>query len=279
MAYIGVRVLKALRALHEHGAAAQLTDEEAGGVLAWPLAGPPCMARLLSGIMAGNYDCQAADFFAVLCSDVAELHTLGGGYEAALRSVQALVAPLLHGLMEAAERLALPAELQSSLPEAEAAGVVAQLRLACGQRLQSRGGMRLRCTRLLHSVRLQHAEGSARILPLSAELRSFWGNRDGGATIAPLAEQSGEEAAASVRTLASARRCGNMRCVEVAGASDASLPLRMCSVCRVPRYCSEQCQHADWRAGHRRLCRQLAAERAAGAGAAAAEAEGSSGGG
>ncbi|PSC70147.1 hypothetical protein C2E20_6390 isoform A [Micractinium conductrix] len=127
MAYIGVRVLKALRALHEHGAAAQLTDEEAGGVLAWPLAGPPCMARLLSGIMAGNYDCQAADFFAVLCSDVAELHTLGGGYEAALRSVQALVAPLLHGLMEAAERLALPAELQSSLPEAEAAGVVAQL--------------------------------------------------------------------------------------------------------------------------------------------------------
>ena len=135
------------------------------------------------------------------------------------------------------------------------------------------------CRRLLHSVRLQHAEGSARILPLSAELRSFWGNRDGGATIAPLAEQSGEEAAASVRTLASARRCGNMRCVEVAGASDASLPLRMCSVCRVPRYCSEQCQHADWRAGHRRLCRQLAAERAAGAGAAAAEAEGSSGGG
>lgn len=108
MAYIGVRVLKALRALHEHGAAAQLTDEEAGGVLAWPLAAPPCMARLLSGIMAGNYDCQAADFFAVLCSDVAELHTLGGGYEAALRSVQALVAPLLHGLMEAAERLALP---------------------------------------------------------------------------------------------------------------------------------------------------------------------------
>ena len=117
-------------------------------------------------------------------------------------------------------------------------------------------------------MRLQRAEGSARILPLSAELRSYWGSRDSGAAIATLAEQSGEEAAASVRALASARRCGNMSCVEVAGASDASLPLRRCSVCRVPRYCSEQCQHADWRAGHRRLCRQLATARAAGAGAA-----------
>jgi hypothetical protein len=39
-----------------------------------------------------------------------------------------------------------------------------------------------------------------------------------------------------------------------------------CSICMAPRYCSAKCQAADWRAGHKAVCRALAAEREAGQG-------------
>ncbi len=41
------------------------------------------------------------------------------------------------------------------------------------------------------------------------------------------------------------------------------LHLHPCSACRVVWYCGTACSHADWRAGHRRVCRALGAARAA----------------
>ncbi|PNH06219.1 hypothetical protein TSOC_007431 [Tetrabaena socialis] len=50
------------------------------------------------------------------------------------------------------------------------------------------------------------------------------------------------------------RACCNPSCVELAGASEAELPLRVCGGCGVARYCSGQCQKAHWAQGHRRAC-------------------------
>ncbi|PNH02214.1 hypothetical protein TSOC_011828 [Tetrabaena socialis] len=50
------------------------------------------------------------------------------------------------------------------------------------------------------------------------------------------------------------RACCNPGCVELAGASEAELPLRVCGGCGVARYCSGQCQKAHWAQGHRRAC-------------------------
>ena len=52
-----------------------------------------------------------------------------------------------------------------------------------------------------------------------------------------------------------------------------------CSACRAVWYCGTACSHADWRAGHRRMCKALGAARraekqAAAAAAAAAAVEG-----
>ena len=37
--------------------------------------------------------------------------------------------------------------------------------------------------------------------------------------------------------------------------------LPLCSACRAVWYCGTACSHADWRAGHRRVCKALGAER------------------
>ncbi|KAL4443377.1 hypothetical protein ABPG75_011114 [Micractinium tetrahymenae] len=70
----------------------------------------------------------------------------------------------------------------------------------------------------------------------------------------PLAQQQGAEAAASEAALAAVRRCANMACDNLAGASDAQLPTKRCSRCRLARYGSEACSAADWRR-HRAICR------------------------
>ncbi len=48
-----------------------------------------------------------------------------------------------------------------------------------------------------------------------------------------------------------ARRCGNL-----AGTSEAGLPLQQCSGCSTARFCSPACHEAAWRAGHRGACRR-----------------------
>jgi hypothetical protein len=54
------------------------------------------------------------------------------------------------------------------------------------------------------------------------------------------------------------RHCGNLRCANVAGTSEADLQIRKCASCHTLRYCSAACQRADWRR-HKGGCRLLAA--------------------
>ena len=49
--------------------------------------------------------------------------------------------------------------------------------------------------------------------------------------------------------------CCNLRCTDWEG----ERKLKKCQQCLASRYCSPECQKADWRAGHKRVCTLLAA--------------------
>jgi hypothetical protein len=69
--------------------------------------------------------------------------------------------------------------------------------------------------------------------------------------------------AAGARAAARFFGCSSLRCAATAGLSctEAAPLAKLCSRCRVARYCSAECQAGDWRAGHKAACRTLAAER------------------
>ncbi|PRW60239.1 Zinc finger domain-containing MYND finger domain [Chlorella sorokiniana] len=78
---------------------------------------------------------------------------------------------------------------------------------------------------------------------------------------------------------AATRSCAYLRCANVAGQGGAAagqgVGSMRCSACRAVWYCGTACSHADWRAGHKCVCKALAAERqAAKAARKAAAAEG-----
>ncbi|PNH03347.1 hypothetical protein TSOC_010569 [Tetrabaena socialis] len=50
------------------------------------------------------------------------------------------------------------------------------------------------------------------------------------------------------------RTCANPACDNLAGGSEAELPLRACGRCGAAWYCRPECQMAHWRAGHREAC-------------------------
>ena len=52
--------------------------------------------------------------------------------------------------------------------------------------------------------------------------------------------------------------CCSRACTNCELSSELELPLKLCSGCRVARYCSPECQAAAW-AGHKRVCRVLCA--------------------
>lgn len=54
---------------------------------------------------------------------------------------------------------------------------------------------------------------------------------------------------------AGARRCASCGCLPDTA---AGVKLSTCSGCRAVAYCSTGCQHAHWKAGHRRECRRAA---------------------
>ncbi len=49
------------------------------------------------------------------------------------------------------------------------------------------------------------------------------------------------------------------RCRNLSGVTELGLRLQLCSGCNTARYCSEACQRAAWRAGHKGACRRLQA--------------------
>ena len=66
---------------------------------------------------------------------------------------------------------------------------------------------------------------------------------------------------------AATRSCAYLCCAQLGGEGG---PLagegkgsKRCGVCRTVWYCGTACSHADWRAGHKRVCKVLAAARAA----------------
>jgi hypothetical protein len=65
---------------------------------------------------------------------------------------------------------------------------------------------------------------------------------------------------------AAVRSCAYLRCANLPGfsggpaAAEGAGSMR-CSACRSVWYCGEACSHANWRAGHRRVCKALAAAR------------------
>jgi hypothetical protein len=60
----------------------------------------------------------------------------------------------------------------------------------------------------------------------------------------------------SSTTAVGRRRCSYKSCEQRTSSSDSD-KLSVCGGCRAVRYCSRACQAADWRAGHRALCRPL----------------------
>jgi hypothetical protein len=66
------------------------------------------------------------------------------------------------------------------------------------------------------------------------------------------------------RTQAAATRSCAYACCANLGGGDGG---KLCSGCRVARYCGAECSHADWRqGGHRRVCKALSGDPAAAAG-------------
>ena len=112
-----------------------------------------------------------------------------------------------------------------------------------------------------------------RLLP--AEGGSGSGSGDGAA--APQAQPLPLEAELlQARALAPPRwQCANVRCPTLAAGADPTdlqeARGKRCGGCKAVKYCGTGCSHLDWQAGHRRVCRQLAAERQARQQAAAAE--------
>jgi hypothetical protein len=68
-----------------------------------------------------------------------------------------------------------------------------------------------------------------------------------------------------VAQAAANRACANLRCpnLTLAGgpAAGQGKGCRLCGGCRVAWYCGTACSHADWKLGHRRVCKALAAAR------------------
>lgn len=52
------------------------------------------------------------------------------------------------------------------------------------------------------------------------------------------------------------RRCANLGCITVVPMGFPPPKAKVCSACRRARYCSAECQRADWRQ-HRAVCKEL----------------------
>ncbi|PNH01846.1 hypothetical protein TSOC_012245 [Tetrabaena socialis] len=116
---------------------------------------------------------------------------------------------------------------------------------------------------------------AASALAKQAELWAAGGGEDGGELArAVTAMVAGPVHAAMARALAPSpadaravlRTCANPACDNLAGDSEAELPLRACGRCGGAWYCRKECLAAHWRSGHREAC--------AGRGATAAGAAG-----
>jgi hypothetical protein len=171
----------------------------------------------------------------------------------------------------------LALQVQAAIAAVAAAGATAaaDLQRAGGSAGRGRGHAELAgklregAARLSASLDAVHASSKA----LAAE-RSAGGARQLADALKPLLQPAADlaalvhqhwqlpEQATAVqveRTQAAATRsCAYACCANLGGDGGSKL----CSGCRVARYCGAECSHADWRqGGHRRVCKALAAAR------------------
>ena len=70
-----------------------------------------------------------------------------------------------------------------------------------------------------------------------------------------------------VAQAAAHRSCAYLACANLVGeggpAAGQGVGSQRCGACRAVWYCGTACSHADWRAGHKRVCKALAAARRA----------------
>ncbi|PNH03789.1 hypothetical protein TSOC_010127 [Tetrabaena socialis] len=104
---------------------------------------------------------------------------------------------------------------------------------------------------------------AASALARQAELWAAGGDEDGSALVRAVAAMPpGSAHAVLVRALASfpsearalLRTCANPACDNLAGDSEAALPLRACGWCGGAWYCRKECLAAHWRWGQREAC-------------------------
>lgn len=101
------------------------------------------------------------------------------------------------------------------------------------------------------NIAATNAQQAQRMLPLAAQaaglLQQLW----------QLPEEV-EAARLAAARAAAPRPCAHLRCPNLGVTAS-----KRCSGCRSGiRYCGTACSHADWKAGHRRACKLLAAEKA-----------------
>ncbi len=113
------------------------------------------------------------------------------------------------------------------------------------------------CTAAVHSPWLQASDA---ITALHAEVSALLHRKP----------QPGDEL--ELAQVAATRSCAYLRCANLAGkggsAAGQGAGSQRCSKCRAAWYCGTACSHADWRVGHRRVCRALGAARLAEQGSA-----------
>ena len=138
----------------------------------------------------------------------------------------------------------------------EAAALLQDLQ-AAHQQLQAAHDAGIRDNTLHAMAALaEHARGQMRpaLARLAALLHRYW-------QLPSQREAAQLELAQAVAT----RSCAYLRCANLdggggPGAGEGAGSMR-CSGCRVAWYCGEACSHADWRAGHRCVCKAVAAAR------------------
>ena len=103
-------------------------------------------------------------------------------------------------------------------------------------------------------VRLLQRHFAQPVVAVAAALLDFWGGKEQVAAARLVVAQG-----------ATTRSCAFLGCSNLgleggpaAGQGRGSLK---CAGCRAAWYCGEACSHADWRAGHKRICKALAALR------------------
>lgn len=133
------------------------------------------------------------------------------------------------------------------------------------------------CQQLLHAAATQRqaaltacfGTGAAALLQLCTSLAAEEFSPSGGIAVQCAALlrahwQRPEQQAAAALELAQAaatRSCAYLRCANLSGSGGAAAKegegSKRCSGCRAVWYCGTACSHADWRAGHKRMCKAL----------------------